>query len=443
MKKLLTSACLLGLFMPSLAMAEVDKQDTTNEAKIEQTSEEKLETESSQSGNISESTTEAMTFKMRSQTPRISKKPTSFNTVAKLSQPYPTYKGQASIVVNHNQPNFSKHDLSTTSFEHYSNLDSLGRVQAATANLTHKMAGTGERESLSNVTPTGFHSIKLKNNQYLYHRTHLIGYQLSGEQANAKNLMTGTNDLNLSGMKPYEDKISDYLTKYPTRHVLYRVTPRFVGNEKVARGVQMEAQSVEDKGRGIKFNVYAFNNEPGVAINYKTGELKGTDSSKKKTPKPKDESVETSKHRPIPGPILANPNSMIYHAPDCRHYQKMNDHNSGTLFESDLKAEESQFRPCKDLLEKYGIKTDTTTSESIPPVPDSAPSSKDVIVTEATSTPKEVVVTKATEDTAEDLNMTSLPETGTHEQVLLTSMGLLFVITSGSALYYTWRRHHA
>ncbi len=191
----------------------------------------------------------------------------------------PAYSGNPYVNINDNKPNFSEGDYTTKPFENYSDLDSLGRCGVAYANICKKiMPAEGEkRQSISNVKPSGWKKTKyegLVEGNYLYNRCHLIGYQLAGENANEKNLITGTRYCNVNGMLPFEDMVDDYIEKNPKNHVLYRVTPIYEKNNLVANGVQMEAFSVEDNGKGVCFNVYVYNVQPGVIIDYATGESK-------------------------------------------------------------------------------------------------------------------------------------------------------------------------
>ena len=189
----------------------------------------------------------------------------------------PDYTDQPYVVLNDNKPDFEESDLTTESFEKYSDLDSLGRCGYAFANLsTDTMPKADEeRESISNVEPSGWINKKYEivDGGYLYNRCHLIGYQLCAENANEKNLITGTRYMNTEGMLSFENQVADYI-KETDNHVLYRVTPIYDGNNLVASGVQIEAQSVEDNGKGICFNVYCYNVQPGIDIDYSTGESK-------------------------------------------------------------------------------------------------------------------------------------------------------------------------
>lgn len=184
----------------------------------------------------------------------------------------PTYFGSPFVALNDNQPVFE--DVTTTEgFERYSPLDALGRCGAAFANVCPELMPTQERGAIGSVKPTGWQSVKYDtiDGKYLYNRCHLIGYQLTGENANKCNLITGTRSLNVDGMLPFENLVADYVTE-TKHHVLYRVTPVFVGDELVARGVQMEGWSVEDKGAGVCFNVWCYNVQSGITIDYATGE---------------------------------------------------------------------------------------------------------------------------------------------------------------------------
>ena len=185
----------------------------------------------------------------------------------------PAYSGQAYIAVNDNQPFFTQDELTTQAFETYSELDSLGRCGTAYANICRELMPTEPRGEIGSVKPTGWQSVKYDfvDGKSLYNRCHLIGFQLAGENANPKNLITGTRYLNIEGMLPFENLVADYV-KETENHVLYRVTPVFQGEELVARGVEMEAFSVEDQGEGVYFHVYCYNNQPGVSIDYATGE---------------------------------------------------------------------------------------------------------------------------------------------------------------------------
>lgn len=191
----------------------------------------------------------------------------------------PDYTDKPYVTINNNIPEFTDEDHTTNAFETYSDLDSLGRCGVAYANICKEiMPRDGEkRQAINIVKPTGWKTTKyegLIDGNYLYNRCHLIGYQLAGENANKKNLITGTRYFNVTGMLPFENIVDDYLEKNEDNHVLYRVTPIFKDNNLVASGVQMEGYSVEDNGKGVCFNVYVYNVQPGISINYANGESK-------------------------------------------------------------------------------------------------------------------------------------------------------------------------
>lgn len=211
----------------------------------------------------------------------------------------PAYDGKAYVAVNNNEPFFTDSDMTTTAFENYSDLDSLGRCGVAYANICRDIMPTEERGKIGMIKPSGWHTVKYDviKDRYLYNRCHLIGYQLAGENANPKNLITGTRYLNVEGMLPFENLVADYVNN-TGNHVLYRVTPMFSGSNLVANGVLIEAKSVEDNGGGILFNVYCYNVQPGVGINYENGDswLDGTTPQKQsaQTDTPKNEGSQSS-----------------------------------------------------------------------------------------------------------------------------------------------------
>jgi len=184
----------------------------------------------------------------------------------------PDYNGSSYIEVNSNKPMFSDTDYSTTSFEIYSPLDNLGRCGVAYANIGLDLMPTEKRGSISNVKPSGWQSVKFDNvpGKYLYNRCHLIGYQLTGENDNEKNLITCTRFMNATTMLYFEDLTADYIKK-TSNHVLYRVTPIYNGDDLVAKGVQMEISSLEDKCESLCYNVFVYNVQDGIKIDYKTG----------------------------------------------------------------------------------------------------------------------------------------------------------------------------
>lgn len=187
----------------------------------------------------------------------------------------PEYTDKEYIIINNNEPYFTEEDYTLKSFEKYSDLDMLGRCGVAYAKVGIDTMPTTERGSIGMIKPTGWHTIKydIVNGKYLYNRCHLIGYQLTGENDNEKNLITCTRQMNIGPMLEYENKVADYIKK-TNNHVLYRVTPVFKDSNLLATGVEIEAYSVEDNGEGIKFNVFIYNVQEGIEIDYATGDSK-------------------------------------------------------------------------------------------------------------------------------------------------------------------------
>lgn len=248
----------------------------------------------------------------------------------------PEYSGEPYIVLNNNEPDFDEEYFTTESFETYSDLDSLGRCGVAFANVGKDIMPTEERGSISQVKPTAWHSVKYDcvDGKHLYNRCHLIGFQLTGENANEKNLITGTRYLNVVGMLPFENMVADYV-KETNNHVLYRVTPVFEGDNLLAKGVQIEAESVEDNGEDILFNVFCYNNQPGIVLDYKTGE------SKQATAEDGDFSLndDTVKY-------ILNTNSKKFHESDCSSVSTMKKDSKQEFVGTRKQLEAQGYTPC-------------------------------------------------------------------------------------------------
>ena len=258
----------------------------------------------------------------------------------------PQYSGSAYVEINNNIPDFDKSDLKARSFEQYSSLDDLGRCGTAYACIGKDLMPTGKRGEISQVKPSGWHSVKydIVEGKSLYNRCHLIGYQLTGENANERNLITGTRYMNTTGMLPFENMVADYI-KETDDHVLYRVTPVFEGNNLVANGVQMEAQSVEDDGEGICFNVFVYNVQPGVTIDYATGESK-LSQEKSPTPEPQKEEPANTASGDTQQYIL-NTGTRKFHKPSCGSGKKMKEENREEYIGSAEALIEQGYSPCK------------------------------------------------------------------------------------------------
>jgi len=240
-----------------------------------------------------------------------------FSTQSKISlDEIPEFSDAAYVEINGNIPYFEESELKANSYETYGNLDRLGRCTTCKACIGLDLMPTEKRGSIGEVKPTGWHSDKYNNvdGHYLYNRCHLIGYQLTAENANERNLITGTRYLNVDGMLPFENEIADYI-RDTGNHVLYEVTPIFKDKELVARGVHMQAQSIEDGGRGVKFNVYCYNAQPGIEIDYQTGDSKAVDESYNFD----DGNAKQT--------YILNTSSKKFHRPNCEAVQKMIDKN--------------------------------------------------------------------------------------------------------------------
>ncbi len=271
--------------------------------------------------------------------------------------------------MSRNYPTFTDADKNNTAiFETYSELDSLGRCGVAYANVCKEIMPTEERGPIGQVRPSGWHTVKYNDRidgNYLYNRCHLIGYQLAGENANERNLITGTRYLNMVGMLQFENEVDAYIEE-TNNHVLYRVTPIFKDDNLVASGVQIEAWSIEDKGKGICFNVYCYNVQPGIVIDYATGdsyedsaynsnteseitgeEQKHTDDNNNNNNKPSSENTE------VVADYILNKNTHKIHLPSCSSVSDMKENNktyfTGTLDE----LIEEGYSPCKRCMSGY------------------------------------------------------------------------------------------
>lgn len=266
------------------------------------------------------------------------------------SMELPQYAGQPSVEINDNLPDFTEEDHTTESFEDYSELDSLGRCGVAFSCIGTELMPEEERGEIGAIRPSGWHTVKYNDiieDRYLYNRCHLIGYQLSGENSNEKNLITGTRYMNMQGMLPYENMVSEYV-EHTGNHVLYRVTPIFEGNNLVASGVEMEAYSVEDKGKGVSFHVYCFNVQPGIEIDYTNGDSwikEDYVSSSTET------TEELSSGTMVPDyssyDYVLNTNTKKFHYPWCSSVSEMKEKNRKGYTGSRDELVAEGYSPCK------------------------------------------------------------------------------------------------
>lgn len=255
----------------------------------------------------------------------------------------PAFSGDPYVVIDDGQPGFSDEDLTDQSFETYSELDALGRCGVAYACVGQDLMPTEERGSISSVKPSGWINAEYDSvdGRYLYNRCHLIGFQLTGENANEQNLITGTRFLNTEGMLPFENMVADFI-KETDYHVLYRVTPIFEGDNLVASGVHMEALSVEDSGEGICFNIYAYNAQPGITIDYATGQSWLTGEQPDQTA-PEEAGSSSAQDGQT---YILNTSSRKFHDPDCGSVSTIKDANKEVFQGSREELIREGYAPC-------------------------------------------------------------------------------------------------
>ena len=274
-----------------------------------------------------------------SQASQTASQPSSAQQSSAAESAIPDYAGTPYVSVNGGSPKFSDSDLTAEPFERYSALDSIGRCGTAFANVCRETMPTEKRGDIGSVKPTGWHLVKYDfvDGKYLFNRCHLIGFQLTGENANEKNLITGTRYLNVDGMLPFENMVADYV-KETGNHVLYRVTPVFAGKNLVASGVLMEAESVEDKGAGVMFCVYCYNCQPGVTIDYATGESALADGQSASSSRESQEQTEQT--------YVLNTNTKKFHYPTCPSVSEIKDGYKETYTGSRDELTAQGYSPC-------------------------------------------------------------------------------------------------
>lgn len=314
-------ALFLSLIMIlSFAGCNLDTYDYTDSSTGQSTisTDKDLTTNPDSDSQIQSKQSSAVESTVKKDSSSVTEKPSGTTSVgtgtAKAVEPstLPAYSGSAYTVVNGNQPNFSTSELTTVGYEKYANLDSLGRCGVALASCGKEImpADGEERGSISSIKPTGWMQAKYDgiSGGYLWNRCHLIGWQLSAENANRQNLITGTRYMNIEGMLPFENMVADYIRE-TGNHVAYRSTPIFEGSNLVCSGVQMEAYSIEDDGDGICFNVYCYNVQPGITINYSTGDSSGPRSETTDNQKPNTEQNNTNNNQASSGEMVWIPKS--------------------------------------------------------------------------------------------------------------------------------------
>lgn len=296
------------------------------------------------SANVVNNTTQQSTFVSNTVSTTNSQNSTESNITSSTTteqtfdiSSIPEYNGSPYVKINDNVPQFTKSEITTSSFEIYGSLDGLGRCTTAFSCIGKDLMPTEKRGEIGSVKPTGWHLAKYDfiDGKYLYNRCHLIGYQLTGENANEKNLITGTRYLNIQGMLPFENEVAEYI-KNTNNHVMYRVTPIFEEDNLLADGVQMEGYSVEDKGRSISFNVFCYNVQPGVNINYATGDNSTSGEYTTTT----DENITDT--------YIVNLNTKKFHKPSCSSISQMSEKNKKQYKGKRSSLINNGYEPCKN-----------------------------------------------------------------------------------------------
>lgn len=255
----------------------------------------------------------------------------------------PEFSGEPYVAVHENIPYFTAEEYTTEAFETYAQQDALRRCGEAYANICQELMPTAEREGIGHIYPSGWEPAQYDcvPGGHLYNRCHLIGFQLAGENDNSQNLITGTRYLNMEGMLPFEEMVADYV-KETGNHVLYRVTPFYEGDHLVASGVLMEGWSVEDEGEGICFCIYAYNNQPGIEIDYATGESKQVEL-------PAGQPVQNDPAQPaVDGEYVLNTGSKKFHTPECKNAQDIKEENRQEYTGSRDDLLDLGYAPCKN-----------------------------------------------------------------------------------------------
>lgn len=328
----------VNLFSGCMTLAIVgalEEETTTSYATTTATAAPEITTTASTTTSTTATTTKITTTKTTTTTTRVTT--TTIKVTPSLGK-IPAYRGDPYVEIDGNVPQFSDSELTADVYEYYSPLDSLGRCGVVSACVGKSIMPTEERGEIGQVKPAGWHTVKydVVDGKYLYNRCHLIGYQLTGENANERNLITGTRYLNVDGMLPFENLVADYVQE-TGHHVLYRVTPDYRGKELLARGLIMEAQSIEDAT--ISFRVYVYNVQPDVVIDYATGESRLADYVTTTTTKKTTAGNVTV--------YVLNRSSKKFHYPSCSSAKQIKPENYTTSIESRDALIADGYSPCK------------------------------------------------------------------------------------------------
>ena len=349
----------LKLWLAGLVLAASIVVSACGNAETTETETTVVESTQAQTKETSTEAPEPETVEMTAESPEVSKETHESSVVTAPAAEFdlssvPAYSGQAYVPVNNNVPFFTDTEIETESFETYSPLDGLGRCGVAYASVGQDLMPTQDRGSIGQVKPTGWHTVKYDNvdGKYLYNRCHLIGYQLTAENANEENLITGTRYLNIEGMLPFENLVADYV-KETGNHVMYRVTPVFEGKNLVASGVLMEGKSVEDNGEGVLFCAYAYNVQPGIFIDYATGDstAAGTEQSvaaeQPQTEAATQPETTVQEETPKGETYILNTSTKKFHRPSCSSVGQMKESNKEEFTGSKDDMIARGYDPCK------------------------------------------------------------------------------------------------
>ena len=335
-KKICGILCIIAILMSFTVFTGCDSQEDYTDTTVQNLTTDEFVVDTTEETELSTEETEENTQNIR---------PTQAEDID--IEDVPEYSGKAYVAINGNVPAFTNDEMSTESYEYYGDLDYLGRCTVTVACIGRDIMPTEDRGDIGQVKPTGWHTVKYDcvDGKYLYNRCHLIGFQLTGENANEENLVTGTRYMNVDGMLPFENMVADYV-KETGNHVMYKVVPVFEDDDLLCKGVHMQAYSVEDEGDGISFNVFCYNVQPGVDIDYSDGTsvLGETEAPENINTKPY---AEDNKNTEISSKYILNTNSNKFHYSSCSAVDRMSESNKQEYSGSRQDLINRGYDPCK------------------------------------------------------------------------------------------------
>ena len=335
-KKICGILCIIAILMSFTVFTGCDSQKDYTDTTVQNLTTDEFVVDTTEETELSTEETEENTQNIR---------PTQAEDID--IEGIPEYSGKAYVAINGNVPAFTNDEMSTESYEYYGDLDYLGRCTVTVACIGRDIMPTEDRGDIGQVKPTGWHTVKYDcvDGKYLYNRCHLIGFQLTGENANEENLVTGTRYMNVDGMLPFENMVADYV-KETGNHVMYKVVPVFEDDDLLCKGVHMQAYSVEDEGDGISFNVFCYNVQPGVDIDYSDGTsvLGETEAPENINTKPY---AEDNKNTEISSKYILNTNSNKFHYSSCSAVDRMSESNKQEYSGSRQDLINRGYDPCK------------------------------------------------------------------------------------------------